>query len=61
MTGAIPPLEHNCNSWVAVSRKTGLPVLETFSASVAGKVNHSAYEVLTTLQWLQRFNRQVQP
>ena len=61
MTGAIPHLEHNCTSWVAVSRETGLPVFETFSASIAGKVNQSAYEVLTTLQWLQRFNRQVHP
>ena len=48
-----------CNSWIVVSRATGKPVLETWSASVAGAVNLDRYEVLTALAWLQRFNASV--
>lgn len=44
-------------SWVVVDRKTGGAVLETFSASVAAKVNRAAYEVVPILEWLQRLNR----
>ncbi len=46
-------------SWIIVSRATGLPVLETFSARLAGAVDTARYEVLTALQWLQRFNASV--
>ena len=53
----IPTLPHNCNSWTVVSRQTGEPVLETFSPSVAGKINLNSYFVVTTLQWLQGFNQ----
>lgn len=49
----------NCNSWIIVSRETGSPVLETWQESVALKVNLDRYEVLTALEWLQRFNRRV--
>jgi len=55
----IPELESHCGSWVIIDRKTARPVLETFQRSTAEKVNQSRYEVLTTLQWLTRFNRQV--
>jgi hypothetical protein len=46
-------------SWVIVSRETGRPVLETYSARVAGAVDLGRYEVLTALAWLQRFNSEV--
>jgi len=55
----IPPLEPHSGSWVVVSRETGQPVLETFDAGTAGKVNQEKYEVLTAQQWLGRFNKQV--
>mgnify|MGYP000892677585 CR=1 FL=1 len=45
-----------CNSWIIVSRATGKPVLETYSPTVVAAVNIQAYEVLTALAWLQRFN-----
>jgi hypothetical protein len=43
-------------SWIIVSRETGKPVLETFSSRTADAVDRARYEVLTALQWLQRFN-----
>lgn len=46
-------------SWIIVSRETGRPVLETYSARVAGAVDLARYEVLTALAWLQRFNEGV--
>lgn len=55
----IPQLEPHCGSWIIVSKATGKPVLETFSASVASKINQTRYEVLTALQWLGRFNTQI--
>lgn len=51
-----PPLEPGCNSWVIVRRSTGEPVCETYSRRVANAANQERYEVLTALQWLQRFN-----
>lgn len=57
----IPELEPVCGSWIIVSRATGKPVLETFARAVAEAVNQDKYEVLTALQWLQRFNRSVKP
>ena len=55
----IPPLERHCGSWVAVSRATGLPVLETYSRTVVEALNQDRYEVLTAAQWLGRFNAAV--
>ena len=55
----VPDLEPVCGSWVAVSRVTGEAVYETFSRGVAEKINQEAYEVLTALHWLQRFNARV--
>jgi len=46
-------------SWIIVSRETGKPVLETFSSRTAEAVDRARYEVLTALQWLQRFNATV--
>lgn len=56
MAISIPDLEPHCGSWVAVSRATGLPVLETFERATAERINQAAYEVLTAAQWLARFN-----
>jgi len=56
MAARLPALEPWCGSWVVVSRATDEAVLETFSPVVAGAVNLSRYEVLTTYQWLCRFN-----
>jgi hypothetical protein len=44
------------NSWVIVCRETGKPVLETFNPKIAKAINLARYEVMTALQWLQRFN-----
>ena len=55
----IPELPDNCNSWVAVFRSTGQPVMETFDYQTARAVNQANYEVLTALEWLRRFNRNV--
>jgi hypothetical protein len=46
-------------SWIVVSRASGLPVLETYSQNLVAKINTNKYEVLTALEWLQRFNKQV--
>ena len=46
-------------SWIVVSKATGKPVLETFSASVASRINTEKYEVLDAEEWLMRFNAQV--
>ena len=54
--GMAPPLEGHCGSWIIVSKATGAPVLETHNRAVADKINREAYEVLTALQWLSRFN-----
>ena len=48
-----------CNSWIIVSRETGKPVFETWSQHAAESVNAARYEVLTALEWLQRFNRSI--
>lgn len=53
----VPPLEHHCGSWVVVSRADNTAVLETFSRSVAEKINQEKYRVLTTLQWLASLNQ----
>jgi hypothetical protein len=45
-------------SWVIVDRRTGEAIFETYSASVAAKVNVAKYEVVTILEWLQRINAQ---
>ncbi len=47
-------------SWVIVDRSTRAVIFETFSASVAAKVNTAKYEVLPILAYLQAFNQAVQ-
>ncbi len=43
-------------SWVIVDKATGKPVLETFRASIAVKVNTDRYEAVPILDWLYRVN-----
>lgn len=52
----IPRLEPHCGSWIAVRRETGEAVYETYSRSVAEKINQEKYEVLAAPQWLVRIN-----
>jgi hypothetical protein len=62
---AIPPLERTphdnafSGGWVVVDRATGKPVMETFEQATAARVDQTRYEVLTSGQWLARFNREV--
>jgi hypothetical protein len=51
-----PSLPHGCGSWIVVRKGTLEAVYETWSRSVAEKVNVERYQVLTALDYLQRFN-----
>ena len=46
-------------SWIVVDRTTGKPIGEFYSLAIIGRVNRARYEVLTALEWLQRFNASV--
>lgn len=46
-------------SWVIVDKRTGKPVFETFTASVASAINRDRYEVLAVHDWLIRFNASI--
>jgi len=52
----IPSLPHGCGSWIVVRKGTLEAVYETWSRSVAEKVNADRYQVLTALDYLQRFS-----
>lgn len=52
----VPTLPHGCGSWIVVRKGTLDAVYETWSQSVAEKVNADRYTVLTALDYLQRFN-----
>jgi len=52
----IPSLPHGCGSWIVVRKGSLDAVYETWSRSVAEKVNADRYQVLTALDYLQRFN-----
>ncbi len=56
----IPELELYCGSWVVVNRSSGKPVCEIFDRQRAEAVNHERFALLTTQQWLARYNRLVQ-
>jgi len=47
------------SSWVILNRETMTPVLEFFNPELVEKVNQEKYCVMTTLEWLQIFNRRV--
>jgi len=52
----VPALPHGCGSWIVVRKGTLDAVYETRSRSVAEKINTERYQVLTALDYLQRFN-----
>ena len=52
----VPSLPHGCGSWIVVRKGTLDAVYETWSRSAAEKVNAERYQVLTALDYLQRFN-----
>ncbi len=59
----IPPSQSSpigCNSWVVIDRSTGKPVFETWSQHIAEAINQQKFEILTTYQWLARFNESIQ-
>ena len=45
-------------SWIVASKATGKAVLETFDPKVVKAINTTKYEVYTSLQWLQKVNRE---
>jgi hypothetical protein len=51
-----PTLPPGCGSWIVVRKGTLEAVYETWSRSVAEKVDAERYTVLTALDYLQRFN-----
>jgi hypothetical protein len=53
----IPPLDRFSGSWIAVCRKTGRNVFETFNEATARRINQERYEVLTARDALARLNR----
>jgi len=52
----VPSLPQGCGSWIVVRKGTLDAVYETWSRSVAEKVNADRFQVLTALDYLQRFN-----
>ena len=48
-----------CNSWIITRKRDGNPVLETYSATVAEKVNREAYTVETSHAYLVRLHREI--
>ncbi len=56
---AIPELECGCGSWIIVSKATGKAVFETFDRHVADRINTRKYMVLTAIQYLGTFNREI--
>jgi len=46
-------------SYIISSKKTGKAIFETFDKSVADKVNRENYHVLTALEYLQKFNKEL--
>lgn len=46
-------------SWVFVDLETGKGVYETYSASVAAKVNTKRYKAVPILEYLQNLNRRI--
>jgi hypothetical protein len=46
----------NSRSWVAVDKRTGEAVMETFDRRIADMINETKFEVVPILEWLQRVN-----
>jgi hypothetical protein len=56
-TMSIPELEPRCGSWIVLN--AGKPMIETFERNTADQCALMGFEVVTALQWLQRFNKSV--
>ncbi len=52
----VPTLPHGCGSWIIIRKGTFEAVYETWSQSVAEKINGERYTILTALDYLQRLN-----
>jgi hypothetical protein len=55
-------LPHNCNSWCVVVRHTGDVVREIWDERLADRIvrdEGERFEVIPTIEWLQRFNASV--
>lgn len=48
-----------CNSWIITRKRDGKAVMETYSATVAEKVNREAYTVEPAHVYLARLNRAI--
>lgn len=48
-----------CNSWIITRTSDGLAIFETYSATVAAKVNRDVYTVETAWEYLARINRTI--
>lgn len=46
-------------SWVIVNKTTNEAILETFSESIAGKINAEKYQAVPILEYLQKLNKPV--
>jgi len=56
---SVPALDHFSGSWIVLDRKTRKPVLETFSRSIAEKINQERYDVLTAHDALSELNARI--
>lgn len=55
-----PALEPHCGSWTIIRRDTGKPMTETWLPDFAARMAaDDRWEVLTTANWLGRYNRLV--
>lgn len=52
----VPELPHHCNSWVVVQKGTNISVCEIFNRKIAEKINFKKYEILSTLDYLNKLN-----
>ena len=48
-----------CSSWIITRKRDGKPVLETYSATVAARINREAYTVETAYAYLVRLHREI--
>lgn len=48
-----------CNSWIITRTSDGLAIFETYSATVADRINRDVYTVETAWEYLARINRTI--
>jgi hypothetical protein len=46
-------------SWVIVDKITNKAIFETFSESIASKINVEKYQAVPVLEYLQNLNKQI--